>query len=245
MAALDINTETVLVNNDGLEIQAYLAYPQREGIFPAIVVIQEIFGVNDHIQDVTRRIAQEGYVAIAPAIYQRQSPNFTAGYGPQDIEIGRVYKNQTQAAELLSDIQATINHLYSLPGVKKGGVGTIGFCFGGHVAYLVSVLDDIKVTASFYGAGLTTSTPGGGDPTLSRTPEIKGTIYLFFGAEDASIPLEQVTEIETALRQNNITYRLFCYPEADHGFFCDQRGSYQAQAAADAWPKVLELFSTL
>jgi carboxymethylenebutenolidase len=137
---MTINTQTVTIPNKDIDIDAYLAIPDRVGIYPAIIVIQEIFGVNDHIRDVTRRIAQDGYIAIAPAIYQRFAPGFETGYSMADIEIGRQYKEQTKAAELISDIQATIDYLYSLPQVQKTGVGTIGFCFGGHVVYLVSTL---------------------------------------------------------------------------------------------------------
>jgi carboxymethylenebutenolidase len=245
MSEFAIETQQVKVNNGDLAIDAYLAFPQDDGQFPGIIVIQEIFGVNAHIRDVTRRLAQEGYVAIAPAIYQRQAPGFQTGYSPEDITTGRVYKNQTKACELLSDIEATINYLYSLPQVKAGGVGCIGFCFGGHVAYLVSTLADIKATASFYGAGITNWTPGEGKPTLSRTPDIQGTIYLFFGREDASIPREQVEEIEAALEKFKIPHRVFSYPGAEHGFFCDQRGSYNQEAAQDAWKQVLELFKKI
>ncbi|WP_175561196.1 dienelactone hydrolase family protein [Hydrococcus rivularis] len=240
---LEIQTDRVQIKNEDLAIDAYLATPQGKGTFPAVVVIQEIFGVNDHIRDITRRFAKEGYVAIAPAIYQRQAPGFETGYTEKDIEIGRVYKNQTKASELLSDIQAAIDYLYTLPQVKRTGVGCIGFCFGGHVAYLAATLADIKATASFYGAGITTWSPGDGEPTVTRTPEIKGTIYAFFGMEDASIPVEQVDEIEAALQKYNIPHRVFRYSGADHGFFCDQRASYNQQAAEDAWKQVLELFS--
>lgn len=240
---LEIQTDRVQIKNEDLAIDAYLATPQGEGTFPAVVVIQEIFGVNDHIRDITRRFAKEGYVAIAPAIYQRQASGFETGYTEKDIEIGRVYKNQTKASELLSDIQAAIDYLYTLPQVKRTGVGCIGFCFGGHVAYLAATLADIKATASFYGAGITTWSPGDGEPTVTRTPEIKGTIYAFFGMEDASIPVEQVDEIEAALQKYNIPHRVFRYSGADHGFFCDQRASYNQQAAEDAWKQVLELFS--
>ncbi|MBF2021132.1 MAG: dienelactone hydrolase family protein [Hydrococcus sp. C42_A2020_068] len=244
MTMLEIQTERVQIKNEDLAIDAYLATPQGEGTFPAVVVIQEIFGVNDHIRDITRRFAKEGYVAIAPAIYQRQAPGFETGYTEKDIEIGRVYKNQTKASELLNDIQAAIDYLYTLPQVKRTGVGCIGFCFGGHVAYLAATLADIKATASFYGAGITTWSPGDGEPTVTRTPEIKGTIYAFFGMEDASIPIEEVDKIEAALQKYNIPHRVFRYPGADHGFFCDQRASYNQQAAEDAWKQVLELFST-
>jgi carboxymethylenebutenolidase len=239
---LDIQTARVQIKNGDLAIDAYLATPQGEGTFPAVVVIQEIFGVNDHIRDITRRFAKEGYVAIAPAIYQRQAPGFETGYTEKDIEIGRVYKNQTKASELLSDIQAAIDYLYTLPQVKRTGVSCIGFCFGGHVAYLAATLADIKATASFYGAGITTWSPGDGESTVTRTPEIKGTLYAFFGMEDASIPVEEVDEIEAALQKYNIPHRVFRYSGANHGFFCDQRASYNQQAAEDAWKHVLELF---
>jgi carboxymethylenebutenolidase len=241
----NINTQTVTISNKDIDIDAYLASPIDTEIHPAIIVIQEIFGVNDHIRDVTRRIAREGYIAIAPAIYQRFAPGFETGYTIEDIQIGRQYKDQTKAVELISDIQATIDYLYSLPQVKKDGVGTIGFCFGGHVVYLVSTLEDIKVSASFYGAGITTGTPGGGEPTVTVTPQIKGTIYAFFGRLDASIPKNQVDEIETELTRYQVPHRVFCYENADHGFFCDQRASYNANAAHSAWDHVLELFNLL
>ena len=243
MAELEIQTQQVKVKNGDLEIDAYLATPTGEAPFPGVIVIQEIFGVNDHIRDITRRIARQGYGAIAPAIYQRQAPGFETGYTEEDISIGKAYKNQTKASELLSDIQATIDYLHSLPQVKPGGVGCIGFCFGGHVAYLAATLDSVKATASFYGAGITTWTPGDGKPTATRTPEIKGTLYAFFGLEDASIPVAEVGEIEAALQEAGIPHRVFRYPGADHGFFCDRRASYNREAAGDAWKQVLELFS--
>jgi len=238
-------TQTVQLSQDNLQIAAYLAQPQAPGSYPGIVVLQEIFGVNAHIREVTERIAKLGYVAIAPALYQRQAPGFETGYTPQDIEIGRNYAMQTTASELLGDIQSAIDYLKTLPQVKKDGFGCIGFCFGGHVTYLAATLPDIKAAASFYGAGITTRTFGGGNPTVTRTPEIKGTIYAFFGTEDASIPLEQVDQIENELEKYNISHRVFRYDGADHGFFCDHRASYNPQAAADAWEQVKQLFGTV
>ena len=243
MSSREIKTDSVKIANDPLEIQAYLAMPVAEEPLPGVVVLQEIFGVNDHIRDVTRRFAQEGYVAIAPALYQRQAPDFETGYTPEDIKIGRRYKDKTTADELLSDIQAAIDYLINQTPTKADAIGCIGFCFGGHVAYLAATLPAIKATASFYGAGITTMTPGGGDPTVTRTPEIKGTLYAFFGMQDASIPAEQVDEIEQALEQYHVPHRIFRYPDADHGFFCDQRASYNPAAAADAWNQVKQLFS--
>lgn len=241
MAELEITTARVKVPGGDLEISSYLAQPRGDGPFPGVVVIQEIFGVNDHIRDVTERIAKEGYVAIAPAIYQRQAPDFEVGYAEEDVVTGRKYKVQTKASELLSDVQSAVDYLKGLSSVKDDGFGCIGFCFGGHVTYLAATLPDIKAAASFYGAGIATGTPGGGPATITLTPKITGTIDCFFGTEDSLIPNDQTEEIEAELKKHNIKHRVFRYP-AGHGFFCDRRGSYNAEAAADSWTRVKELF---
>ncbi len=240
-----ISTESVKVQSVDIAVDAYLAQPEAEGTYPGIIVIQEIFGVNDHIRDITERIAKEGYIAIAPAIYQRQAPGFETGYTDKDMEIGRKYKNQTKATELLSDIQATIDYLYTLPNIKSGGVGTIGFCYGGHVVYLAATLPDVRVTASFYGAQIATWCPGEEQPTIARTKNITGTIYAFFGTEDPLIPNEQTQQIEAELQAQNISHKVFRYEGATHGFMCDRRDSYSSEAAEDAWGKVLDLFSRI
>lgn len=242
MTVQDIRAGWVQIPNADLQIDAYLAQPAGAGAFPAVIVIQEIFGVNAHIRDVTERLARAGYVAIAPAIYQRTAPGFEVGYAGDSFVQGRKYKDLTKADELLSDAEATIAYLHTLPTVKPGAIGSIGFCFGGHVVYLLATLPDIKATAAFYGGGIATMTPGGGSPTIDRTPEIKGTIFLFFGTQDQLIPNEQVEQIEAALQQHSIPYQLFRYP-AGHGFFCDQRADYSPDAAAAAWKHVQELFS--
>lgn len=239
----DIHTSWVKISSNDVELDAYLAKPAAEGSFPGVVVIQEIFGVNSHIRDVAERFAHLGYVAIAPAIYQRQAPGFETGYTAEDVKIGREYKNQTQAAELLNDIAAAVRYLQGLPTVRAEAIGSIGFCFGGHVAYLTAILPGIKAVASFYGAGIPDWCPGGGKPTLTYTADIQGLIYTFFGTEDASIPPEHVAAIEAALQNHHIPHKVFRYEGAQHGFFCDQRASYNPEAAADAWKQVQYLFS--
>lgn len=240
---VQIQTKTVTIPNEDLLIEAYLAEPQGLGPWPGVIVFQEVFGVNDHIRSVTERVAQLGYVAISPALYQRQAPGFEVSYTSADLEQGRTYKNQTTAAELLSDIQATLAYLEDKTNTKAA-YGTIGFCFGGHVAYLAATLPKIKATASFYGAGIATMTPGGGSPTLSLTPNIHGVLYAFFGTQDALIPPTDVTQIEAALTAHQIQHQVFTYP-ADHGFFCDQRASYQSEAATQAWQHVQQLFQSV
>ncbi|MEM7716525.1 MAG: dienelactone hydrolase family protein [Cyanobacteria bacterium P01_A01_bin.68] len=241
-----IDTKTIKIASDSVQIDAYLAKPQETGSYPGIVVLQEIFGVNGHIQEVTERIAKEGYIAIAPALFQRQAPGFATGYTPEDIKVGKDYAwGQTKAPELLKDIQSAIDYLKTLPEIKKDAFGCTGFCFGGHVAYLAASLNDIKATASFYGARITTGAPGGGEPTINVTSEIKGMLYAFFGMEDSSIPTEQVDQIEAELNKYRVKNRVFRYQDANHGFFCDRRASYNPQAAADAWNQVKELFGQL
>jgi carboxymethylenebutenolidase len=243
MSDRQIRTSSVKVLHGDLAIDAYLAVPDGAADCAAVIVIQEIFGVNAHIRDVTERFAKAGYVAIAPAIYQRLAPGFEVGYTPEDVQIGRKYKEQTKADELLGDIQAAIDYLKQLPEVT-GKIGCIGFCFGGHVAYLAATLPDIAATASFYGAGIPTWCPGDGTPTLNRTKEIRGTLYGFFGMEDASIPPEHVDQIEAELQRHQVPHRVFRYANAEHGFFCDRRNSYNPEAAADAWKQVQALFET-
>jgi len=238
-----IQTAAVQIFNGDLRIDAYLAEPNGDSPSPAIVVIQEVFGVNAHIRKVCDRLANQGYVALAPAIYQRNAPGFEARYTEAGLEEGRKYKEMTAADELLSDVAAAIAYLQARPSVKPGGIGTIGFCFGGHVVYLAATLPEVKATASFYGAGITTMTPGAGEPpTLTRTRQINGVLYGFFGNEDALIPNGQVDEIEAALKANRVEHRIFRYDNAGHGFFCDGRSAYVEAAASNAWELVQELF---
>ena len=236
----EIRSRQTTVPNRELQIEAYLAEPISSDPAPAVIVIQEIFGVNAHIRDVTDRLAKLGYVAIAPALYQRTAPGFEVGYTQEKTVLGRKYKDLTTAAELLSDIQATIDYLRTLPSVN-GKIGAIGFCFGGHVAYLAATLPDLAAIASFYGAGIATFTPGGGPPTLTRTAEIAGTLYAFFGTQDLLIHPEQIDQVEAELQRQQTSHRVFRYP-AGHGFFCDRRSDYNPTAAADAWMHVQQLF---
>lgn len=241
---MDIKTSSVTIPNHDLAIAAYQAEPIAEGNYPAVIVIQEIFGVNAHIRDVTERIAKEGYVAIAPAMYQRQVPGFETGYTPDGIQTGKALKEQTDTAEILSDLEAAIAYAQTLPAMKKGGVGLMGFCFGGWITYLGASLPGVKATASFYGAGIPHWGAGGAEPPITYTDKIKGTMYAFFGLEDASIPPADVTLIEEALTAHQVNHKIFRYPGADHGFFCDQRASYNPEAAADAWEQVKTLFQS-
>jgi carboxymethylenebutenolidase len=260
MTNIKINTKRVKIPNNGLQIDAYLAEPATPGTFGAVIVFQEIFGVNSNIRDITELIAQQGYVAVAPAMYQRIAPGFEfgfsekdIGYSPEAYQIGLEYYQQVKYQEIFSDIQATVAYLKTLPNVKADSIGSIGFCFGGHVAYMAATLPDIKATASFYGGGITTSSYGEETPTINRTLDIKGTIYTFFGTRDLLVSQEENQQIEAELKKHQIKHRVFRY-DASHGFFAGlfidkypflaqyPSASENIEAAIDAWKQVLELF---
>ncbi|MBW4449640.1 MAG: dienelactone hydrolase family protein [Spirirestis rafaelensis WJT71-NPBG6] len=255
---IEISTCYVKIPNNDLEIDAYLAQPANTESFGAVIVFHEIFGVNSNIRDITELIAKQGYVAVAPALYQRIAPGFTAdfsqediGYSPEAYRLGLQYYQQVKYQEIKSDIQAAIAYLKTLPNVKDDAIGTIGFCFGGHITYMAATLPDIKATASFYGGGITTSSYGEETPTINRTSEIKGTIYMFYGTRDSIVSQEENEQIEAELKKHKINHRVFRY-DAGHGFFgglfidqypfLAQHPSYNPQAAPDAWQHVLELF---
>jgi carboxymethylenebutenolidase len=258
MSNIEIKTTYVQVPNQDLQIDAYLAQPAKEGKFAAVMVFQEIFGVNANIREITELIAQQGYIVIAPAMYQRIAPGFTRDFSPKDLayspeayQLGLQYYQQVQYQEIFSDIQATIAYLKTLPNIKADAIGCIGFCFGGHISYMAATLPDIKATASFYGGGITTSSYGEDIPTLNRTAKIQGTIYLFFGTRDTLVSQAETQQIEAELHKQQIDYRVFRY-DAGHGFFggffqdkypfLKQHPSYNSEAAPHAWQQVLELF---
>jgi carboxymethylenebutenolidase len=242
---MEIQADWVTLDVDGSPMSAYIAAPTEQSTYPAVLVFMEIFGVNGHIQDVTQRLAKEGYVAIAPDYYHRVAPNLDLDYSPASIEEGKKYKDEVTQEELLADAQAAIDYLKTLPNVNpKDKIGSIGFCFGGYVAYLVATLPEIAVTASFYGAGIAQDMPNKEEPPVDKSEEIPGTMLCFFGDKDMSIPQEDIQMIENSLEMARVPHAVTVYPDADHGFFCDQRGSYNPEAAYSAWQEVKNTFKT-
>ncbi len=239
-----LKNQSIQIANGNLLIDAYQAEPAAPGIYPSIIVIQEVFGVNEYIRAVCDRIASWGFVAVAPAIFQRTAPGFAVGYSPEELAAGRSHKDQTKAPELMSDIQATIRHLQQYANADANKLGIIGFCFGGHVAYLGATLPEIQVAALYYPSGIAVMTPGGGAPSLTLAHQIQGTVYGFFGLQDPIIPSEQIDQIAAAFQQHRVKHKIFRYA-AGHGFACDRRADYNAAAADDAWQQTQSLFSAL
>jgi carboxymethylenebutenolidase len=149
-----------------------------------------------------------------------------------------------KADEMVSDVNAAIAWLESQTDVQSDRIGAIGFCIGGHMAYLSACETSVCCVASFYGGGIAAPAgPGGAQSTIGRTHKIKGRILCLFGERDDYIPPDQVEAIAAALKDAGVNHETVVYPGATHGFFCDQRESHQPAAATDAWDRVKALFA--
>ena len=241
---MDITTERVRMPVGRSEMGGYLARPKDAGSRPAVLVFMEIFGINSHIRDVTERVAREGYVALAPDYFHRTGPGVEYGYDEKGMAGGMKLLAQLKADEMIADSQAAISWLRGRKDVN-GRIGAMGFCIGGHMTYLTACETDVAASASFYGGGIAAPQgPGGAPSTVSRTPKIRGKILCLFGQKDALIPQAQVDAIRAALSKAGVKHEVVVYPDADHGFFCDQRATYQKSAADDAWKRVKALFKS-
>jgi carboxymethylenebutenolidase len=235
---MDVTNSTVQLNTPDGKMDSYVAQPKDAGTYPGIVVIQEAFGVNSHIKKVTERIAAEGYVAIAPDIFHRESERLIPY---SDMAEAIATMQRVVDSKAMEDVAAAIAHLKSQSNVKASSIGVIGFCMGGRLTYLAAAhhANDIKAAVPYYPGGLTMGNPS----PLSRTGEIKCPMYLFFGAKDQLIPMDQVGQINTELTSKKVAFQMKSYPEAGHGFFCDERGSYHEASAKDAWEKTKSFFA--
>lgn len=221
----------------------YLAAPASGGPHAAVIVFMEIFGVNSHIRDVTERIAREGYVALAPDYFHRTGPGVELDYDDAGMAEGMKLLGALEADEMVSDAKAALSFLRARDDVRGGRIGAVGFCIGGHMTYLTACETDVQAAASFYGGGIAAPQgPGGGASTVSKTPGIQGKLVCFFGGQDGMIPASQVDEIRAALEASDTRHEVHVYPEADHGFNCDQRATYHEASAKDAWGRMLSLF---
>ena len=235
---MDVTSSTVQLNTSDGKMETYVAQPKDGGTYPGVVVIQEAFGVNSHIKKVTERIAAEGYVAAAPDIFHREAERIIS-YSEMPKAIATMQRVVDSKA--MEDVGAAIAHLKSQSNVKSGSIGVIGFCMGGRLTYLAAAHHnkDVKCAVPFYGGGISMGNPS----PLSRTGEIQCPMYLFFGAKDPLIPLDQVNQIKAELTAKKVPFQMEIYPEPGHGFFCDDRGGYHEASAKDAWQKTKAFFA--
>jgi len=219
-----MGTTLQLTAADGHKFSAYRADPvgKPKG---AVIVIMEIFGVNKHIKEVTDGFAADGYVAIAPAMFDRWHPNLDVGYTGADLDAARAAMGKAKLDEAIKDVVATLNEVKS-----AGKVGIVGYCWGGTCAWKsASSVDGLSAAVCYYGGGI---------PGLT-TEKPKCPVQFHWGEADAGIPMEKAKAVEAAYPNAPHYY----YPGAGHGFNCDHRASYNAEAAKLAKQRTLEFFA--
>lgn len=214
---------TTIMARDGHEFQAWLAAPPGRAR-GALVVLQEIFGVNAHIRSVADGFAAEGYTVIAPSLFDRIRRGIQLGYGPADVQEGAGYRAQLTPETTLKDVAAAIAVVKN-----SGRVGTVGYCWGGTLAYLAACQLPVSCAVVYYGKVTA---------YLEQKPRCP--VMYHYGSEDASIPAADVERVQAVLQPPST---LFTYAGAGHGFNCDQRASYNPQAAAQARARTLEFLA--
>jgi carboxymethylenebutenolidase len=202
-----------------------------------VVVVQEAFGVNDHIEDVARRFAAEGWLAVAPHLFHR-SGDPKLGYG--DFSVVAPHMQALTAEGVLADVDAALDHL-AAAGIPLARIGIVGFCMGGTVALVTAARRDVGAAVSFYGGGVTEGRFGFG-PLVEEAPRLRAPWLGLYGDLDQGIPVESVEQLRTAAASSGRETELIRYPEAGHGFHCDQRDSYEPKSAQDAWARTLAWF---
>ncbi len=227
----------ISIDNPGGSIPGYRAAPAAGGKRPVVLVIQEIFGVHEHIRDVARRLAKLGYLAIAPELYHRYGDVSTLA----SIDDIRAVVARVPDAEVLADLDA------SLAWAEKNGgdasrIFATGFCWGGRITWLYAAHQPkLKAAVAWYGR-----LEGEPEPRRPRHPldvlgELKAPVLGLYGGQDQGIPLTSVNKANAALKGGGVSY-VHVYPSAPHAFHADYRPSYRRQDANDAWQRLLAWF---
>jgi carboxymethylenebutenolidase len=207
---------------DGHTLSAYVAGPKNAT--KGVVVIQEIFGVNHHVRDMADRFAAQGYAVVAPALFDRAEKGVELGYTQEDINKGREYRMKLSDAQVMADVEAAANHLQG----KK--LGIVGYCFGGTVAWWGATrTNKFAASSCWYGGGIA--------GTKDESPNCP--VQMHFGEKDASIPMSDVDAIRAAQPKAEI----YVYAGAQHGFGCDERGSFSKSDYEQAQQRTLAFFS--
>ena len=226
---------------DGQTMEGYLTQPAEAGRYPAVVVIQEIWGVNSHIQSVTDRLPSQGYVGLAPALFHREGRMTLGLYEEMDLALARL--GRCTDANIIADVRAAVAYLKAQPFVDPQRIGIVGFCFGGRVSYQSACnIPDLKAAAVYYGGRILLPLGGQGPSPVEQTASITAPVLGLFGETDQNPSPADVAKIEAELSKHGKTHEFHMYPGCGHGFHCDGRASYRPEAAKDAWAKTIAWF---
>jgi carboxymethylenebutenolidase len=227
---------TITVDSAGSAMKLYDAEP---GGAPkgAVIVVQEAFGITDHIQDVCSRLSATGYRAVAPHLFHRSGDPVIAY---DDMAAVMPHMGALSAEGLEADIEATLGYLAGA-GFSPAQTGIVGFCMGGSVAVLAAARHALGAAVTFYGGGIAAGRFGI-PPLVELAPELETPWLGLFGDEDQSIPSDQVEVLREAAKQASVPSEVVRYPGAPHGFHCDARDSYHEESAKDGWRRTIEWF---
>ena len=222
-----------LAVTDGTEMRAYTAFPSSTGPVPGIILLQEAFGVNHHIRSVADRLAAAGYAVVAPELFHRTAaPGQEFAYS--DFGSAMLHYNAINNEDLTADLQASYSWLQSQALVKADKIGSIGFCLGGRVSFLANAVLPLAAAVSYYG--------GGSHTIADRAKDLHAPQLFFWGGLDAHISKEEIAQVTAAVEAAGKPFISTVISYADHGFHCDERPSYNAEAAAEAWAMTLAFF---
>ena len=225
----------------GGDLRGYYALPTGAGPFPAVLVYQEAFGINDYIQSEVRRLAEHGFAALAPDLFRGK----VFGYHELD-QVMQLLGTLTDDA-LLRDVDTSIAYLRVQSEIAAGPLGAVGFCMGGRLAFLTATARaaQIGAAASFYGGSIAPVEARRFPPLVDRVGELSGELLLFYGADDGSIEPSEHARLSEALSSAKKNYGLRVFAGAGHGFASRDRESFRPEAAAIAWDETLRLFDRI
>ena len=230
-----MDTQTLQLVVPGGTMPVYQALPEGTAR-GAVIVIQEAFGVNDHIEDVTRRFAAAGYHAVAPHLFHRTG---SPALGYDDFSTVMPHMQKLSDVDILTDVEGVVAHLHGA-GWSDRQIGIVGFCMGGRITFLVAGNLALGAAVGFYGGGIVSGRTEA-MPSLLPLIDTMRTPWLgLFGDEDAGIPVEEVEQLRDGLNAgSDVDTAIVRYPDAEHGFHCDRRPSYNEAAAKDGWARTL------
>jgi carboxymethylenebutenolidase len=221
------------------EIPAYRAQPDKGNNFPIILVIQEIFGVHEHIQDIARRFAKLGYLAVAPQLFIRQGDVSKLS----NIDEIRPIVAKVPDAQVLSDLDATVNWAVKSSKGNAGKVGITGFCWGGRITWLYAAHNPkLKAGVAWYGRLVSDSTALQPKHPIDVVSTLKVPVLGLYGGQDTGIPLNTVEQVREKLKSSSSKSEIVVYPNAPHAFFADYRPSYREADAKDGWKRLQAWF---
>src|SRR4029453_6283378 len=224
----------------GGEIPGYRAMPASGKSFPVVLVVQEIFGVHEHIRDVCRRFAKLGHLAVAPELFARQGD--VAKIAEVSDIVAKVV-SKVPDAQVMSDLDATVAWAAQTGSGNPDKLGITGFCWGGRIVWLYAAHSPtLKAGVAWYGRLVGPTTDLQPKNPIDVVPALKAPVLGLYGGADQGIPLETVEQMRAALKAAGKPSEIVVYPDAPHGFFADYRPSYRPEPAKDGWKRLLEWF---